>query len=250
MTNQIPPSLMRFGAEFEQAARRELSSVPRRSRRRTFQLAAASTTALAAIAAAAVLVVSATTGVSPAYALTNNADGSITISLNNLITGIPQLNARLQQMGINYTVIPVTQNCSTSTPVLGAAPGSLSETITIGTQNMEPPGVDGYLAAKQLPNGQIGLGIGGMKAPLPTCFSPTLMKTQPSSTPNSSSAAVTSSTTSSLPPLPVPAAVRRQLNAAKAHATGTAAYATTTTTAAASPPPRVSYATTTTSPSR
>ena len=220
MTNKIPPSLMRFGAEFEQAARRELSSAPQRSRRRTFRLAAASSAALVAIAAAAVLVVSATTGASPAYALTHNADGSLTISLNNLTTGIAQLNARLQQMGItDFTVIPVTQNCSTSTPVLGAAPGSLSETITIGTQNTEPAGVDGYLAAEQLPNGQIGFALGGMKTPLPDCFSPTLMKTQPISTSDSSSTAgksVTSSTTTSSAPLPVPAAVRRQLKAANA----------------------------------
>lgn len=219
MTDQIPPSLMRFGAEFEQAARRELSPAPRRSRRRTFRLAAASTTALVAIATAAILVVSVTTGASPAYALTHNADGSITISLNNLTTGISQLNARLQQMGINFTVIPVTQNCSTSTPVLGAAPGSLSETITIGTQNTEPAGVDGFLAAEQLPNGQIGFASGGMKAPLPSCFSPALMKTQPSLTPNSSSTAgksLTSSTTTSSAPLPLPAAVRRQLKAANA----------------------------------
>lgn len=224
MTNKIPPSLMRFGAEFEQAARRELSPAPQRPRRRTFRLAAASSAALAAIAAAAVLVVSATTGASPAYALTNNADGSITISLNNLTTGISQLNARLQQMGINFTVIPVTPNCATSTAVLGAAPGSLSETITIGTQNTEPAGVDGFLAAEQLPNGQIGFASGGMKAPLPSCFSPTLMKTQPVPTPNSSSTAgksLTSSSTTSSSPLPLPAAVRRQLNAAKSHASGT-----------------------------
>lgn len=182
MTDQIPPSLLRFGAELEQALRRELSSASRQSRRRRFRLAAASTTVLAALAVAVVLVVGATTGAASAYALTKNTDGSITISLSNLTTGIAQLNARLKEMGINYTVIPVTPNCSTSTPVLSAGPGSLSETITIGTQNMEPPGVDGYLAAERLPDGQIGLGIGGMKAPLPTCVSPTLMKTQPGST--------------------------------------------------------------------
>jgi hypothetical protein len=182
MTDQIPPSLTRFGREFEKASRRELASASRRARHRRLRLAAASTTALAVIIATVALVLGATTATAPAYALTQNS-GGVTISLNDLTTGIPALNARLKQMGINYTVIPVTPSCSTSTPVLGAAPGSLSESITIGTQNMEPAGVDGYLAAEQLPNGQIGLGIGGMKAPLPTCFSSTLMKTQPSSTP-------------------------------------------------------------------
>jgi hypothetical protein len=215
MTNKIPPSLTRFGAEFEQAARRELPPAPQRSRRRTFRLAAASSAALAAIAAAAVLVVSATTGAAPAYALTHNADGSITISLNNLTAGIAQLNARLRQVGItDYTVIPVTQDCSFTTPVLsGPAPGSLSETITIGTQNTEPAGVNGYLAAEQLPNGQIGFASGGMKAPLPNCFSPTLLTTQPESSSTAGESA-TSSTTTSSAPLPLPAAVPRHLKAA------------------------------------
>ena len=181
--DQIPLSLQRFGVAFEQAAHRELSAATHRSRRRTFRLAAAGTATLAAIAATLVLVLGATTGATPAYALTHNADGSITVSLDNLTTGISQLNARLQQMGINYTVIPVTPNCTTSTPVLSAGPGTLSETITIGTTNLEPPGVNGYLAAEQLPNGQIGLGIGGMKTPLPTCLSPNTMTVSPSSTP-------------------------------------------------------------------
>ena len=221
MTDPIPPSLQRFGAQFEQAA--PPRAWPHRPAKPVaasrFRVAAASTTALAAIAAAAVLVVDATSGAAPAYALTQNSNGTVTISLNNLTTGISQLNARLKQMGISYTVIPVTQNCPTSTPVLGAAPGSLNETITIGAGNYFPAGVDGYLAAEQLPNGQIGFGSGGMKAPLPTCFSPKTMTTQPSSTAGSdpnAAQSVTTSTTISLPPRPLPAAVRRQLKAAHA----------------------------------
>lgn len=184
-TDQIPPSLVRFGAEFKLAAGRELSAPPaRRSSWRGLGLAAASTTALAAIAAAVVLVVGATGGATPAYALTSNADGSITISLSNLTTGIPALNARLKQIGINYTVVPVTQTCPFTTPALsGPAPGSLSETITIGSKNLEPAGVDGYLAAERLPYGSIALAIGSMKAPLPPCFSPTLIKVQASNSP-------------------------------------------------------------------
>jgi hypothetical protein len=217
MTDQIPPSLQRFGVEFEQAARRELSRGPRARR---FALAAAGSTAVAAIAAATVLLVGATSGAAPAYALTHNADGSITITLHNLTTGISQLNARLHQMGINETVVPVTSSCTTSTPVLDPGPGNLSETITIGQGNGYPAGVDGYLAAEQLPDGRIGLGIGGMKAPLPRCFSPAPLEVEPSNTPEGSNATagapVTSATTKSLPPLPVPPAVRRHLKAADA----------------------------------
>lgn len=188
MTDQIPPSLLRFGAEFERAAVRELSTHrPPRYGRRTWRLAAAGTTALAAIGVAIVLVLGATTGATPAYALTQNSDGSITITLNDITKGIPELNARLKQMGINETVIPVTHDCPFSTPVLsGPGPGAdLSQTITISPNTPdEPTGVAGYLAAERLPNGKIGLGIGGMKAPLPSCISPKLMKVQPSNTPS------------------------------------------------------------------
>jgi hypothetical protein len=200
MTEQIPQSLQRFAVAYEQAARRELAPTPdpMRPRRRTVRLAAAGTTAVAAVAAATVLVVSATTGATPAYALSQNTEGAITISLYNLTTGISQLNARLQQLGINDTVIPVTQACPTPTPVLAAGSGNpASETITIGTENDEPVGVDGYLAAEQLPNGSITLGIGGMKAPLPSCFSPATMKVQPINTPDSTPA--TSGTTATTP---------------------------------------------------
>ncbi len=227
MTSQIPSSLARFGDEYEQAARREL---PRRAPRRALRLAAASSTALVAVAAGVVLTIGATTGASPAYALTQNADGSITISLNNLTTGISQLNARLQQMGIDYTVIPVTAGCATSTPVLSVGAGSLSETITIGTKNTEPAGVDGYLAAEQLPNGQIAIGIGGMKTPLPTCFGPGTLKTQPATSQSSARrgarAQVTTATTTATAPLPLSRSLRRQLNASKRK--GTITSATTT----------------------
>lgn len=177
---------------------------PAAARPRTRPLAIATAATGAAVIAAA-LIVSATSSTPPAYALTSHADGSITITLSDLTTGIPALNARLRQMGINETVIPVTPNCPFTTPVLsGPGPGGdLSDTIAIGPNISEPAGVDAYLAAEQLPDGSIGLGIGGMKAPLPSCISPTLMKVQPINTPDPSSTAaksLTSSTTRSLPP--------------------------------------------------
>jgi hypothetical protein len=200
MTNQIPPHLARFGEQYERAARREL---PRRPQRRALRLAAASSTAITAIVAIAVLGISATTGASPAYALTQNSDGSITISLSNLTTGIPQLNARLRAVGIDdYTVVPVTSNCPTPWAYLVPGPGTMSETITLGTKHTLPAGAVGYLAAEQLPDGQIALASGAMRAPLPPCFNPRLDLSGPISSPTTSSA-----TTSA--PLPAPASVKR-----------------------------------------
>jgi len=89
--------------------------VASRPRKRPLAIATAAT---GGAVVAAALIVSATSSTPPAYALASHADGSITITLNDLTTGIPALNARLQQMGINETVIPVTPNCPFMTPVL------------------------------------------------------------------------------------------------------------------------------------
>lgn len=59
----------------------------------------ASATALAATAVL-VLIVSAATSTPPAYALTRHADGTATVTLNDLTRGIPALNARLANLGI------------------------------------------------------------------------------------------------------------------------------------------------------
>jgi hypothetical protein len=220
MIDQLPPNLARFGEQYERAARRELPRRPRRPRRRALRLVAVSgtaTAAIVAIVAITVLGISATTGASPAYALTQNSDGSITISLNNLTTGVSQLNARLRALGItDFTVIPVTSDCPTPTPVLVPGPGTMSETITIGTQNDEPAGANGYLAAEQLPDGQIAFASGGIRGPLPPCFSPRLLISGPISPSTTLSATTTTSA-----PLPAPALVKRHLRTPARHAVET-----------------------------
>ncbi len=122
---------------------------------------------------AVVLVLSATTSTPPAYALTQNADGSVTVTINDLTTAIPELNARFAAMGIDETVIPVKAGCSTTGPGLVSAPGASmtdSLTITPGRTHLAP-GDTGYLAAEKLPNGKVALSVGAMKPPLPSCFS-------------------------------------------------------------------------------
>ena len=83
-------------------------------------------------------------------------------------------------MGIDETVIPVEPNCTTLGLVAGS--GSMSETVTVSPGRASlPPGDVGVLAAEALPNGQIAIGIGSRRPPLPSCFSPKAITT--SSTP-------------------------------------------------------------------
>jgi hypothetical protein len=139
---------------------------PRRTRPAVLTLGAV---AIAAAVTALVLVFSATTSTPPAYALTLHSDGTATITLHDLTTGIPALNARLAKLGIKSTVVPIRAGCRVRGFGLLAARGSLSETVTVGNRWI-PSGYRGFLAAEQLPNGKIAMAIGTMKPPIPSCF--------------------------------------------------------------------------------
>jgi hypothetical protein len=113
--------------------------------------------------------------------VTRHADGSITITLRELTTGIPALNARLRKLGIDETVIPITSDCHSAD---GSGPlvmhpnplfetrGSVSTTYTprAARRHPAPPGFHYVLAAKRLPNGKLLAFIGALKAPIPTCL--------------------------------------------------------------------------------
>ena len=170
MTDPLPPNLERFGAQLERAGRREFEA-PRAHHRRTVRAVAASTATLAAAATVIAFAVSATTNTPRAYALTQSSDGTITVTINDLTTGIPQLNARFAQMGIDETVIPVEAGCTT--PGLVADPGAKpTDTLTLKPAPKNS-NVDYFLAAERLPDGSIALSVGATTPPLPTCFSPT-----------------------------------------------------------------------------
>jgi hypothetical protein len=173
-TDALPPHLEHLGQQLTVAAQHRSSATPLRRRPRRSLLAVP--VGLLAAAVAAVLLITATgPGTTPAYALTRHANGSITITLTDLTTGIPALNARLQALGIDTTVIPIRAGCHAlngSDVVMHPDPnfeydGSVSETITAR------PGLSGFhgvLAAKRLANGKILAFIGAVKAPVPSCL--------------------------------------------------------------------------------
>lgn len=140
-----------------------------------------SVTGLAAVTAAAVVGIGAATTAAPAYAMTQNADGSITVTINDLATAIPELNAKLAQMGVDTTIVPVTGNCpdtgNIGDELLLDPRASGSETITLGTRN--EPGYTGVVAAEQLPGGHVAMAMEEIKPPIPTCFPTTAYQLVP-----------------------------------------------------------------------
>lgn len=153
------------------AADRVEVPVTRVARRARPIAATAAIAGLAAAITAVVLVFGATNATPPAYALTPNGDGTYTVSLKNLATGIPELNAKFKELGIRETVIPIKHHC-TESRLFGAFafPGaSMSQTVTVGNRWLAP-GQQGFLAAKQIPDGRVLLAIGASANPLPPCF--------------------------------------------------------------------------------
>jgi hypothetical protein len=151
-----------------------------RPRRRQLGVLSGASMILAATIAVIVLAFGATTNAPPAYALTRHPDGSITITLSELTTGIPALNAKLEKLGIDETVIPITADCSTrgsGNLVMHPNPmyeynGSISTTYTprAAQRHPAPPGFHYVLAAKRLPNGKLLGFIGALKPPIPACL--------------------------------------------------------------------------------
>lgn len=135
----------------------------------------------ALMATAAVVIVAVTTGsmAPPAYALTKHSDGSITVTIHDVETAIPELNARFRAMGIAETVVPVTSTCRTNKgssalfqdPMFADPLATTSETVTLdpGRKHLLP-GFDGVMAAEQLPNGEVAIAVEAVKPPVPSCF--------------------------------------------------------------------------------
>lgn len=132
-----------------------------------------------------IVVINATTNAAPARALTSNGNGTYTLTLNDMATGIPALNAKLAQLGIRETVVPITVGCKAASSLLSIDPvqeghGSINQTVTVGNQWI-PAGWHGFMAAKQMPGGQVLLAAGTTPQPIPRCFPATPHNFHPAS---------------------------------------------------------------------
>jgi len=204
----LPGHLERIGDQLISAAEDLHAAGLTGSRRRVQQrrglamLARAPRLALASclasvVAVVAVVAVFATTGTPPAYALTQNANGTYTVTISDIATGVPALNAKLQQLGIDATAVPVTATCSA--PIQIGGPGAMTERMeealapannTSGSEglfNLDPAsipsGSEGVIAAYQAPSGQIGLTFWTTSGSPPSCLNARTV-VPPSPTPN------------------------------------------------------------------
>lgn len=146
MTTPIPPSLERFGDDLNRAACRELSTpsgpVRARLRRPRSRLLAGSTLGLTGVGAAVLLAVSAA-GTPPAFAITKNGDGSVTVQINEN-TALPAANEKLTAMGIDeqVTIFVATGPAAVSgavscAPVSGANVPGPPLKVLVGTDGTE-----------------------------------------------------------------------------------------------------------------
>src|ERR1700722_15614598 len=126
----------------------------RRGHRRRPLLVGGGAATIAAATVATFIGFGASGGTAPAYAMTQNPDGSYTVTINDVATAAPQLNAKFAQLGIEETVVPVQANCPNVNHFLFADPKmTMSESFTFapGGRWLQP-GYTGVIAAEQLPN--------------------------------------------------------------------------------------------------
>jgi hypothetical protein len=146
-----------------------LPAITARANRRGPALITGTALATAVTAAAALLAITATTS-TPAYAVTSNADGTVTVTLND-ISAITALNAKLARDGVRAKAIPLTAGC----PIRGfpnampAGTNPSTYTITIVPADI-PAGYTAIVAASQESSGQVRLAQGAWPSPGPSCL--------------------------------------------------------------------------------
>jgi hypothetical protein len=118
-------------------------------------------------------------GGSPAYAVTPNANGSVTVSVTKL-AGVAGANARLQALDLEVALVPVEPGC----PALSSLPkanwppeartGETAKTadgtVTVGVRDI-PPGDTALVPVRTLSNSVIYFTVHLIKGPAPSCVS-------------------------------------------------------------------------------
>lgn len=155
---------------------------------------------VAGLATVGILAISGTSA-PPAYAVTTNPDGTVTITLNEL-SSLPALNRKLQKDAIPVAAVPMTATCSTQAKVTiinsaqgNAAPPTGSTVPASGTTVPTSPdttqqstatitlsrdqissGDVGILGARVTPTGRVTLVAGEVTPPPPSCLNSTAFR--------------------------------------------------------------------------
>ncbi|WP_439660917.1 hypothetical protein ACSHWB_05040 [Lentzea sp. HUAS TT2] len=128
---------------------------------------------LAVAGAATVAIVS---GDSEAYAVTKNADGSVTVTIRD-IKGVDAANAKLREYGIGAKAVPMSRDCAeldeTKMDLLGdyVLPRISDDGSVTMSPGDIPAGYSVLLGVSNLPNRNTGLGFTGpIRNPAPDCL--------------------------------------------------------------------------------
>ena len=148
------------------------------NRRRPPALRAGAALAGVGLVAGAVLIFTATKAAPPAYAVTTNPDGTVTVTLND-IHALTALNAELARDGLHAKAIPLTAGCPTRgfPNMMPTGTNPSTYTITIVPADI-PPGYTAILAASESSSGEVRIAQGAWPSPGPSCLNRTRLVIQ------------------------------------------------------------------------
>ena len=120
------------------------------------------------------LVLTATTS-TPAYAVSNNSDGTITVTIHD-IAGVAGANAQLARLGVRARAVPAVVNCPTAVSRVpeyewaGKAlrPAPASSAVTLRPSEI-PNGDTLVLAAREISHDHVELGVMMVRGQAPGC---------------------------------------------------------------------------------
>lgn len=143
--------------------------------RKPYLMVAGFASAGAAVAASLVLSIG---GAAPAFAVTSNSDGTVTVTLNELI-GVGGANAQLEKIGAAVRVAKVEASCSAPIPSQGGTNAKQAdEAVTVsaqGTATVQPatiPAGDTIVLTAQEIEGHVSEGIAVVRGAAPSCVLP------------------------------------------------------------------------------
>jgi hypothetical protein len=130
--------------------------------------------AASALAVAAVIAVGVnlTGSGTPAYAVTDGADGTIIVSINK-ISGVDGANADLRRRGVRAAAVPMREDCTATLTWADAGPshfpgGASTNGVRFNSADI-PDGDTMVLAARMSPDGGVTLSMNLVRGPAPAC---------------------------------------------------------------------------------
>jgi len=131
--------------------------------------------AVLAVAGAATVAITTGGNAPEAWAVTKNADGSVTVSIRD-IKGVGAANAKLREYGVHAKAVPMSKDCADldeSKLLKGGytSPRTAEDgSVTMGPGDV-PAGYTVLLGVSNLPNRATGLGLTApMADPAPNCL--------------------------------------------------------------------------------